>query len=247
MRDFNIDFPSDDEVNKSIDYILDRGLEKKQSLYFQLIDLIKMPIETLVFGIEDCIVISLSIYLLITFLFTCISFENISFVPIFFIISPSIFSLIMNLTFWKDKMNKTMEWKWVCKIDYKSMTLARMFKFGLFTMVTNVITNIYIWFISGKNINFLWITSLSFASLFLFSFISLYLLNKNIRHGFIISSLLWIILGILMALSNNLESLIIKIPFYVFLALVLVLSLGIIHQANIMFTGTMEGENNAYC
>ena len=63
-----------------------------------------------------------------------------------------------------DVMNKTIEWKQVCRVNYKYLTVYRMILFGGASVIANVCFNLFLWEITGKNVSCLWILSFSFAN-----------------------------------------------------------------------------------
>jgi hypothetical protein len=228
--------PSQEEINRTIDIIMTKGLNKQPA--FQLK---KLSVRNLVFGIEDCVLIAFLSYALTMVLFSVISVKGTPFVPLQFMISPLLFGILFYLSMWKDVMNKTIEWKQACRVNYKYLTVYRMILFGGASVIANVCFNLLLWEITGKNVSCLWILSFSFASLFLFGLLSLILLNRNIRHGIVFLSLVWIVFGLAMFLYEDIMKLTIIIPIYVLLLITIGSVIGLILQIKAFISSPAKG------
>lgn len=234
--------PSQEEINRSIDIIIAKGLSRQPA--FQLK---RISVRNLVFGIEDCVLIAFLSYALTMALFSVISVKGTPFVPLQFMISPLLFGGLFYLSMWKDVMIKTIEWKQVCLVNYKYLTVYRMILFGGASVIANVGFNLLLWDITGKNVSCLWILSFSFASLFLYGLLSLILLNRNVKHGIVILSLVWIIFGLAMFLYEDVMKLTIIIPIYVLLLISTGSAIGLFLQIKAFISSPMKGAFiNAY-
>ena len=209
-----VEMPSENEMNRSIDLILDRGLPQKEAVKWNL-----LPLRDVIFGVEDCVLISFLVYFGVMAAFSILSVKGAPVLPLQFLSAPLLFGELLLLSLWKDRMNGTLEWKQVCRINYPRLTVCRMALFGALSVVTNVAGNLLFWQLTGRQISFLWILSFSFASLFLFSFFSLAMLRRNLRYGTLIPTLVWIVAGVLMYMAGDLTKLTRILPLYALLVI----------------------------
>ncbi len=234
--------PSQEEINRSIDTIMAKGLSRQPA--FQLK---RISARNLIFGIEDCVLIAFLSYALTMALFSVISVKGTPFVPLQFMISPLLFGGLFYLSMWKDVMNKTIEWKQACRVNYKYLTVYRMILFGGVSVMANVCFNLILWEITGKNVSCLWILSFSFASLFLYGLLSLILLNRNVRHGIVILSLVWIVFSLTMFLYEDIMKLTVIIPVYALLLISTGSVIGLVLQIKAFISSPTKGAFlNAY-
>ena len=231
------EFPSQEEIDRSIDYILEAGLtEREHSVP------VFVPLHDLLFGVEDCIAISLVSYTAIMAIFSLMSSKGMPFIPLQFLLSPMLFVGLLWLSMWKDTMNRTIEWKQACRIDYRMITVHRMILFGGFSLVVNVVWNLLLWNGIGRTVSFLWILSFSFASLFLFGSMYLWTLNKRIPHGTVKLIVLWFLLSAGMMLYENIMTLTVTVPVSTLLAITIVSILGIVKQIRIFRFSGIKGD-----
>ena len=240
--DDEIRMPSALEIDSAVDFIVDAGLPPRKTT-----KLAGLRLRDIVFGIEDCVAIAITVYLTVMGILSHMSSKGLPFVPFQFMLAPSLFAGLLYLSMWKDTMNRSVEWKQACRINYKVMTVYRMFLFGGISVVGNTAFNYLLWEVTGKSISFLWIMCFSFASLFLYGFVSLILLNRNIRYGLIALQIVWAVIGCLMFLSRDLMGLTVLIPVYAML-LILVLSVtGLALQIRKYLSSPTKGDViNAY-
>ncbi|MBQ9612299.1 MAG: hypothetical protein IJV14_06885 [Lachnospiraceae bacterium] len=237
-----IEMPTKQEIDESVQLILAKGLPQSPRFEFK-----RISVRNVLFGIEDCVLIAFMIYIAIMSVFSLFSSKETPFIPLQFIIAPLLFAILMYLSLWKDVMNKTAEWKQVCRINYKYLTIYRMVLFGGASVIVNTGSIYLTWKLTGGNYSFLWILSFSFASLFLYGFFSLLLLNRNIKHGIIYLSILWVCAGLAMFLYKDIMTLTVIIPLYVIVLIFLAAALGLFYQTREYLLSPMKGDVlNAY-
>ena len=228
---------SEEEINESVNLIITKGLAHKPLFEYK-----KISLRNLIFGVEDCVLIAFTLYTGFMIIFSIMSSKGTPFIPLQFLLSPLLFAVMMYLSMWKDIMNKTLEWKQACRFSYKYLTIYRMVLFGGSSMLCNVVYNILIWKITGGYYSFLWIMSFSFASLFLYGFISLSLMNRNVIYGIPALSFIWILIGMAMFLYEDVMRLTVIIPIYAILVILITAVIGLIYQIKAYLLSPMKGD-----
>jgi hypothetical protein len=237
-----IEMPTKQEIDESVQLILAKGLPQSPKFEYK-----RISVKDVLFGIEDCVLIAFLIYIAIMSVFSLLSSKETPFVPLQFMIAPLLFAVLMYLSMWKDVMNKTVEWKQVCRINYKYLTICRMVLFGGVSIILNAGSIYLTWKLTGGSYSFLWILSFSFASLFLYGFFSLVMLNRNVKHGFIYLPILWVCAGLAMFLYKDIMALTVIIPLYVIVLIILAAAFGLFYQTREYLLSPMKGDVlNAY-
>lgn len=237
-----IEMPTDQEIDGSVRLILAKGLPHSPGFEYK-----RLSLRDVLFGIEDCVLIAFMMYIAIMSVFSLLSSKATPFVPLQFILAPLLFAVLMYLSMWKDVMNKTAEWKQVCRINYKYLTVCRMVLFGGTSIIVNAGSIYLTWRLTGGNYSFLWILCFSFAGLFLYGFFSLLLLNRNIKHGIIYLSFLWVCAGLAMFFYKDIMKITVIIPLYVIILIFLTAAFGLFCQTREYLLSPMKGDVlNAY-
>ena len=237
-----IAMPTEEEINGSIDFILSQGMNARSPIRLNMLS----P-RQLIFGIEDCVVIAVMAYVLLMAMFSFLALKGVPLIPMVFLLSPLLFAGMLYLSMWKDIMNKTVEWKQACRINYKLITVHRMILFGGASLIMNAGYNLILWNACRRSIDFLWILSFSFASLFLYGLLSLWLMNKNMKFGIVILTAVWAIISGSMFMFENIMTLVTGIPLLALVIDSLCLVGGVLYQINEYMHSPMKGDFiNAY-
>lgn len=232
-----IPMPSRDEINRSVNMILDQGLPEKPRVSWKMLSL-----RDVLFGVEDCTTIALSVYLVTMVAFAVLSYKGAPFIPLQFLSAPMLFGGLLYLSMWKDIMNRTVEWKQVCRVDYRYLTVCRMLLFGAVSVVMSVPGNLLLWQVTGRSIDLLWIISFSFASLFLYGLVAVLILTRSVRFGTVIPTLLWICLSVAMFAAGDLMRLTMMIPISALLVIAGFCAVGLIFLMKQYLTTPLKGE-----
>lgn len=94
-------------------------------------------------------------------------------VPMLFLLSPVLYAALHLLTWWKETLSGTLEWKQTCRLSFGMMTALRMLVFGGAATLLCVPQCFLMWFVIGRKISFLFMLSVSFSSLFLYAALAL--------------------------------------------------------------------------
>lgn len=206
-EEYQIDLPSPEEMDRSVSLILDRGLEKKKTVEWK-----SLSLSTLLFGVEDCVAIAMMVYLVIMAAFSVLSLKGAPFLPLQFLAAPFLFGGLLYLSLWKDLMNRSAEWKQVCRVDYRAITVLRMILFGGISVVMGMLGNTLLWLVTGRQTDLLWILCFSFSGLFLYGFFSVFLLQRSVRLGTLLPNLIWAVLSTTLFLVHDLTRLVRLLP-----------------------------------
>lgn len=137
----SIKMPSEEEKNKSISFILDKGLSQKKNNHIKIPELMgKIGIRNLFWGTWDCIFLALigGITLATVFILPSVMYKQI--LPIgLFLLSPAIYGLLHFLTIWKEKQIGLYEIKMTCRYSLKELTAVRMAFFGGASALSDVL------------------------------------------------------------------------------------------------------------
>lgn len=137
----SIKMPSEEEKNKSMSFILDKGLSQKKNNHIKIPELMgKIGIRNLFWGTWDCIFLALigGITLATVFILPFVMYKQI--LPIgLFLFSPAIYGLLHFLTIWKEKQVGLYEIKMTCRYSLKELTAVRMAFFGGASVLSDVL------------------------------------------------------------------------------------------------------------
>ncbi len=193
----NIDIPkpSEQEKQKAIAQIIDKGYKNRKSMLFLFAEMKEtFGLRSLFFGVGDCIYLAVIIMFVVyafllsvgkTVLFTCI-----------FTASPLLYLTAWLLTVRKEYFSQTLELQNVCKYTPVHITALRMLFFSLLSMVADIpVAAVSSYFLKGTFWNLL---LLSFCSLFLYAVLQLIaLMFIRARSAAIILPFAWILLCLL--------------------------------------------------
>ncbi|MCM1468375.1 MAG: hypothetical protein NC086_09520, partial [Alistipes sp.] len=176
MMDFEqVSYPTEEEKNKSIARILEKGVVPPRRLLGGLIGILReVRVRDLFFGVGDCVFLAfLGVFLLWGGVFRAVMKQADAAYLLIFFFSPFLYALLHTLTVWKDIMAGTYEQLMVLKISLRRMTVLRMFVFGGFSVVLTVLTGVCFFVLLPGSVSVFKVLGLSFTSLFLFAWLEL--------------------------------------------------------------------------
>lgn len=237
MRKFEeVEFPTEEEKNKSIQTILATGMPKPQKISSALLYLWhSIGFQGLFFGVGDCVFLSvLSSALLWVYLFSSLVSNQSILCVLLFLASPFLYALLHVLTIWKEIMTRTYELKMTCRYSVRQITTLRMLIFGGVSAVLAIIISTGVWLMVSKEISILRMMSISFSALFLFAAIQLFIEWKwKAPTSLFFTPIFWTALSVLLlAVGEPAEHLIFEIPTAVFWL--------VTGGATILFSGTLK-------
>lgn len=220
-----IPFPTEEEKNKSIAFIIEQGFHHPCHLR-EAIPILwrEVGIQGLFFGVGDCVFLSfLSAMLLWIGIFASARQDLTTFYLFDFLLSPFLYAVLHLLTVWKDIMVGTYEQFMTFRISLRQMTILRMFVFGGISVMLSVGISWISWLLFIRTASLLRILSLSFAALFLFAWMELLIEWKwRAPISYFIVPIIWIGLGIfLLSFGKYVQKILLAIPVVVFFALAL--------------------------
>lgn len=166
----NIEYPSDFEINESIDYICEKGKIRKHGFFVFLHDMTKgLGFVNVFYGIRDAMLLTGFVFALLCVLSSVILEPNKqnSAVIAAFALAPGVFITMFLLSFIKEKASMTYPIKMTCKYTVNHLLAYRMFVFSLLGAVADAV---YVLLICIKtDLSYITLLCVSLSSLFLFS------------------------------------------------------------------------------
>lgn len=208
--DERIPRPTPEERTRSIRRVLDEGLPRPARR--------TLPLSALFFGVEDCLFLSalLAGLGLIPAVASAGKIPAAVLPALLFLTSPALYALPHMLTWWKDRMSGTLEWKRACRILPGQILALRMLVFGAAAVAVSVPSAVLYWAVSGCRLSLPWLLGLSFSSLFLYASLSLSLLRRN---RLLLPPALWLLLGLVLLRWERGGELLLRVPALVFFLL----------------------------
>lgn len=165
-----IEYPSDFEIDKSVEYICEKGKIKKHGFFVFLRDMTEgLGLANIFYGIRDAMLLSSFIFALLCGSFYAVLDTNAqnSAVIAAFTFAPAVFISMFLLSYIKEKTSMTYSVKMTCKYTVNHLLAYRMFVFSLLGAVADAF---YVLFICIKtDLSYITLLCVSLASLFLFS------------------------------------------------------------------------------
>ena len=216
MLNSNIPPLSNSEKDRAVLDILNVGLPEGTVPLWR--GHIKVPLSTLCFGIEDCFFLAVLISCL------CIIPASIMarFLPVtslLFLLSPLLYALLHLLTWWKESMSGTLDWKRTCRLSFRTLTAMRMLYFGGVSVLFCVPQCWLLWISTGRKIFLPWMMSVAVTSVFLYGALSLRFQRMKWRYSLFAPPLLWAGIGAVLFIRENLSALLLQVPTLVFVFL----------------------------
>ena len=193
-----IPMPTEAEKQRAIARILDAGLSHRTAFGRELWEVLqRVGPRALLFGVGDCLALSLLIWALCLLPALFVASSTGSLAPALFLFSPLLYAVLSLLTAWKDLQTGLWEWTWTFQISARMVVALRMLGFGGVSVLVCVPANMLLWALTGREMPLAWMLALSLASLFLYGALSL--LCQRLRGP---ASLLgapagWVLLGLI--------------------------------------------------
>lgn len=174
-----IEYPSDFEINKSVEYICEKGKIKKHGFFVFLHDMTKgLGFANVFYGIRDAMLLTGFVFVLLCVLSSVILEPNKqnSAVIAAFALAPGVFITMFLLSYIKEKTSMTYPIKMTCKYTVNHLLAYRMFVFSLLGAVADAV---YVLLICIKtDLNYITLMCVSLSSLFLFSLMLIFAVLK---------------------------------------------------------------------
>lgn len=222
-RKEKIPFPTEEEKNKSIAFIVENGLNPPCCLRKAIPALWReVGIQNVLFGVGDCVFLSfLGAILLWTGIVASARQDLAMLYLLDFILSPFLYAVLHLLTVWKDIMVGTYERFMTLRISLRQMTILRMLIFGGISVMLSVGISLISWMLFIHTASLLRILSLSFAALFLFAWMELFIEWKwSAPISYLIVPVVWLGFGVfLLSVGEYIQKILLAIPVILFFAL----------------------------
>ena len=218
--------PSDEEIERQIRQIVDKGLVKRKSFFSELVAMqrnvgwqILLPNKN-----ENVFtaIIVMAILLLEWLTLGSLGEQKLNYILLFFMLSPFIFASLSIYSFYEKQENQTFELEMTTKYTVFQLIGLRMLFFSCFAILLN--TSLSFLFMSTLDIGFwrLWLISLT--SLFLFAVGMLYVLKSGraVRR-MLVYSFGWIMTNVLcMNYANDIiVQFLLQLPLVVYIMLLM--------------------------
>lgn len=168
--------PSQDEKDRSIDYILSRGLTRPRTLWQHVCELHRaLGLRFLFLNTAQPVIISAALMIGFTALFP-LPYEQYKF-AVLFAAAPIFFIFAVLLTEWAERMNALYELKMTCKYTIRQIAAFRVLCFSWIGMVLCTLAPLFIRFADIGSL--LKALSLSLCSMFLFSFLAISFIRRS--------------------------------------------------------------------
>lgn len=221
MNKLNIDMPKDLEIKDQINYIVEKGVKKKESFYSHIRNMYKsIGFKNLFHDLSELIFIGLLCIAILTILVISVwnnmYLKEESIYAFIFIISPLFYLITSVFSFINMRENNTYEIEMVCKYNVYQISSLRML---VFSSIATLINMVIILIIHSK-IEIIKGFMISITSLFLFSIIFLYSMTKikKIRMKYMVI-FVWVILNIVLSVLdiNKYNNILSNIPMSVYI------------------------------
>jgi len=241
-----IPYPSDDEIERQIRQIVDKGLVKRKSFFSELVALQRNVGWKILLPNKNenvfTVIIVMAILLFEWFALGSLEEVELSHVLLFFMISPFIFASLSIYSFYEKQENQTFELEMTTKYTVFQLIGTRMLFFSCFAILMNASLS-FIW-MSLFDIGFwrLWLMSLT--SLFLFAVGMLYVLKSGraVRR-ILVYSFGWIMANLLcMTYADEaVVQFLLQLPLVVYIILLMTLSWLFILNFKSLYLRKQEG------
>lgn len=239
----SIPMPSEEEKAQAITEILSASDLTGVGLRAQLASIKKFSISTLFFGLGDCMFLAVLFALICVVPTSLAATEQGPVVPMLFLLSPVLYAALHLLTWWKETLSGTLEWKQTCRLSFGMMTALRMLVFGGAATLLCVPQCFLMWFVIGRKISFLFMLSVSFSSLFLYAALALAL--RKSRWGIFFVPVFWLVAGIVMLCWERASIILLEVPSIVFFLLAVAAFAAVLFQLSMMLHSNERGQYDA--
>ena len=193
-----IPMPTETEKQQAIARILDAGLSHRTAFGRELWEVLqRVGPRALLFGVGDCMALSLLIWVLCLLAALFVASSPGSLATALFLFSPLLYAALSLLTAWKDLQTGIWEWTWTFQISARMVVALRMLGFGGVSVLLCVPANGALWLLTGQERFFGWMLALSLASLFLYGALSLLCQRLRGPAGWVAAPVGWVMLGLI--------------------------------------------------
>ena len=197
MDKWDLSLPTEAEKQQAIVRILDAGLPHRVAFGRELWEVFqRVGLRTLLFGMGDCLTLSLLIWTLCLLPALSVASSIGSLAPALFLFSPLLYAALSLLTAWKDLQTGIWEWTWTFQVSARMLAALRMLGFGGASVLLCVPTNWALWMLTGQEQSFGWILALSLACLVLYGALSLLCQRLRGLGGWLAAPVGWVLLGL---------------------------------------------------
>jgi hypothetical protein len=225
-----VKIPSEPEIKKSIDYIVDKGLKTEESFYNYLKNMIQNigfkflfnDFGELIFAVSLIIFIQLNSGYFFLNSANSLKIQDIYFY--LFIWSPIVFFVQMVISLNYSKYNGTFLIEMVCKYNIYQIIGLKMFVFSTVSILINTL-NVYYISVMNSEIVFIKVLMISISSLFIFSLLFLYAMLKGTHKltKYVVFICWIVIISVLKILFREyLFNVLDNIPIYIYAGVILV-------------------------
>ena len=198
MNPDNIPMPTAQEKQRAIARILEAGLPRRAALGRELWEVLRrVGPRALLFGVGDCLALSLLIWALCLLPVLALAGTAGSLAPALFLFSPLLYAALSLLTAWKDLQTGRWEWAWAFRVSARMVAALRMLCFGGGSVLVCVPANLLLWMLTGREMPLGWMLALSLASLFLYGALSLLCQRLRGPAGWVAAPVGWVMLGLI--------------------------------------------------
>ena len=131
MDNQKISMPTEAEKQRAIARILDAGLPRRVAFGRELREVLqRIGPRALLFGVGDCLALSLLIWALCLLSALFVAGSTGSLAPALFLFSPLLYAALSLLTVWKNLQTGIWEWTWTFQVSARMVAALQMLCFG---------------------------------------------------------------------------------------------------------------------
>lgn len=198
MDNQKISMPTEAEKQRAIARILDAGLPRRVAFGRELREVLqRIGPRALLFGVGDCLALSLLIWALCLLSALFVAGSTGSLAPALFLFSPLLYAALSLLTAWKNLQTGIWEWTWTFQVSARMVAALQMLCFGGVSVLVCVPANMLLWTFTGQEMPLGWMLALSLASLFLYGALSLLCQRLRGPAGWLAAPTGWVLMGLI--------------------------------------------------
>ena len=157
MDNQKISMPTEAEKQRAIARILDAGLPRRVAFGRELREVLqRIGPRALLFGVGDCLALSLLIWALCLLSALFVAGSTGSLAPALFLFSPLLYAALSLLTAWKNLQTGIWEWTWTFQVSARMVAALQMLCFGGVSVLVCVPANMLLWTFTGQEMPLIW-------------------------------------------------------------------------------------------
>jgi len=235
---------SQDEKEKSINYIVEHGVVTTTMHYNNILNKVKFcNLKTAFYGIGDCIFIGIMAGMIFWLMLLQVDSEFIG--CWVYLVSPLTYIIIYSLAVWKEMVFKLYEMKMVCRYNMQLLSTFRMLYFSVINLMLNSTVILVMQAVGIKYVAFGKLFGISFAATFLYGIVMLiFRWKKKTVVSQLLCSITWIMLNILLIsfFGKDFEKLLLDLPGYIVMGIVGTSSVAYLLMLFLNASKRIEGE-----